>query len=126
MAAILNSYIFCLYFTFCLQQKFGSYLHVNISIKIILLLNSTFGFDSYQLAVNDGLQKIVDNLEKYVRIESWKYCKRCNIVQPNKMMPYYSNQKVMFVRNCIFEKGRYFVPMVRYIYISIYFFHVNS
>ena len=48
------------------------------------------------------------------------------IVEPNKMMPNYGSQKVTFVNNCICEKGRYFVPMVRYIYISIYFFHLNS
>ena len=121
MAAILNSYILSLYFTFFLQQKFVSYLHANISIKIILVLNSTFGFDSCQLLVNDGLQKTVDNLEKYVRIESWKYCKRCNIVEPNKMMPNYCSQKVMFVRNRIFEKGRYFAQwpdIFIYLYIS--------
>ena len=85
-----------------------------------------FGYDSYQLIVNDDLQKTVNNLEKYVRIEGWKYCKRCKIVEPNKMMPNYGSQKVTFVNNCICEKGRYFVPMVRYIYISIYFFHLNS
>ena len=82
-------------------------------------------YNSYQLIVNDDLQKTVDNLDKYVRIESWKYCKRCKIVEPNKMMPNYGSQKVTFVNNCICEKGRYFVPMVRYIYISIYFFHLN-
>ena len=79
-----------------------------------------FVCDSYQLIVNDDLQKTVDNLEKYVRIESWKYCKRCKIVEPNKMMPNYGSQKFMFVNNSTCEKDRYFVPMVRYFYISIF------
>ena len=44
-----------------------------------------------------------------------------NIVEPNKMMPNYGSQKVTFLSNCICEKGRYFVPMVRCIYICAYF-----
>ena len=44
-----------------------------------------------------------------------------NIVEPNKMMPNYGSQKVTFLSNCICEKGRYFVRMVRCIYICAYF-----
>ena len=39
----------------------------------------------------------------------------------NKMMPNYGSQKVTFLSNCICEKGRYFVRMVRCIYICAYF-----
>ena len=82
--------------------------------------------------VNENLQKVADNLTHYVKYESWKFCKKCHIVEPNKMLPTYGYQKLTHITSCICTKGRYFVPMVRvflsfisktviyYIYIYIY------
>ena len=84
--------------------------------------------------VNENLQKVADNLTHYVKYESWKFCKKCHIVEPNKMLPTYGYQKLTHITSCICTKGRYFVPMVRvflsfisktviyyiYIYICIY------
>ena len=85
--------------------------------------------------VNENLQKVADNLTHYVKYESWKFCEKCHIVEPNKMLPTYGNQKLTHKTSCICTKGRYFVPMVRvflsfisktfktviyYIYIYIY------
>ena len=85
--------------------------------------------------VNENLQKVADNLTHYVKYESWKFCEKCHIVEPNKILPTYRNQKLTHKTSCICTKGRYFVPMVRvflsfisktfktviyYIYIYIY------
>ena len=77
--------------------------------------------------VNENLQKVTDNLTNYVKYESWKYCKKCHIVEPNKMLPTYGKQKLNHLTDCICTKGRYFVPMVciylfiiEYIHIYIY------
>ena len=85
--------------------------------------------------VNENLQKVADNLTHYVKYESWKFCEKCHIVEPNKILPTYGNQKLTHKTSCICTKGRYFVPMVRvflsfisktfktviyYIYIYIY------
>ena len=55
---------------------------------------------------------MANNLENYIKYESWKYCDKCHIVEPNKMLPNYGHQKMTPIRNCICSKGRYFVPMV--------------
>ena len=85
--------------------------------------------------VNENLQKVADNLTHYVKYESWKFFEKCHIVEPNKILPTYGNQKLTHKTSCICTKGRYFVPMVRvflsfisktfktviyYIYIYIY------
>ena len=87
--------------------------------------------------VNENLQKVADNLTHYVKYESWKFCEKCHIVEPNKILPTYGNQKLTHKTSCICTKGRYFVPMVRvflsfisktfktviyYIYIYIYIY----
>ena len=69
--------------------------------------------------MNDELEKNVKNLLEYVMVESWKYCEHCGIVEPNKMLPNYGNQKISFLTDCLCQKGRYFVPTVRFIF---YFF----
>ena len=63
--------------------------------------------------VNENLQKVADNLTHYVKYESWKFCEKCHIVEPNKILPTYGNQKLTHKTSCICTKGRYFVPMVR-------------
>ena len=68
-------------------------------------------FTHYVLA-NEMLRHITANLENYVKFESWKYCEKCHIVEPNKMLPTYGHQKMAPLTNCICTKGRYFVPMV--------------
>ena len=55
---------------------------------------------------------MANNLENYIKYESWKYCDKCHIVEPNKMLPNYGHQKMTPITNCICSKGRYFVPMV--------------
>ena len=70
--------------------------------------------------MNDELEKNVKNLIEYVTVESWKYCQDCGIVEPNKMLPNYGNQKLSFLNDCLCQKGRYFVPTVRFTFI--YFF----
>ena len=87
--------------------------------------------------VNENLQKVADNLTHYVKYESWKFCEKCHIVEPNKILPTYGNQKLTHKTSCICTKGRYFVPMVRvflsfisktfktviyYIYIYLYIY----
>ena len=89
--------------------------------------------------VNENLQKVADNLTHYVKCESWKFCEKCHIVEPNKILPTYGNQKLTHKTSCICTKGRYFVPMVRvflsfisktfktviyYIYIYIYIYNI--
>ena len=89
--------------------------------------------------VNENLQKVADNLTHYVKYESWKFCEKCHIVEPNKILPTYGNQKLTHKTSCICTKGRYFVPMVRvflsfisktfktviyYIYIYIYIYNI--
>ena len=89
--------------------------------------------------VNENLQKVADNLTHYVKYESWKFCEKCHIVEPNKILPTYRNQKLTHKTSCICTKGRYFVPMVRvflsfisktfktviyYIYIYIYIIYI--
>ena len=89
--------------------------------------------------VNENLQKVADNLTHYVKYESWKFCEKCHIVEPNKILPTYRNQKLTHKTSCICTKGRYFVPMVRvflsfisktfktviyYIYIYIYIYNI--
>ena len=89
--------------------------------------------------VNENLQKVADNLTHYVKYESWKFCEKCHIVEPNKILPTYGNQKLTHKTSCICTKGRYFVPMVRvflsfisktfktviyYIYIYIYIIYI--
>ena len=63
--------------------------------------------------VNENLQKVADTLTHYVKYESWKFCEKCHIVEPNKILPTYGNQKLTHKTSCICTKGRYFVPMVR-------------
>ena len=72
--------------------------------------------------MNRDLQDTDNNLIQYIKVESWKYCQKCHSVQPNKMMPNFGKQKMTFVTNCICEKGRYSVPMVRYIHTYIYIY----
>ena len=86
--------------------------------------------------VNENLQKVADNLTHYVKYESWKFCKKCHIVEPNKMLPTYGYQKLTHITSSICTKGRYFVPMVRvflsfisktviyYIYIYIIYIYI--
>ena len=89
--------------------------------------------------VNENLQKVADNLTHYVKYESWKFFEKCHIVEPNKILPTYGNQKLTHKTSCICTKGRYFVPMVRvflsfisktfktviyYIYINIYKYNI--
>ena len=54
----------------------------------------------------------MENLVNYATLESWKYCEKCHIVEPNIMLPTYGNQKMGHITSCICTKGRYFVPMV--------------
>ena len=58
------------------------------------------------------LRDITANLENYVKFESWKYCEKCHILKPNKVLPTYDHQKTAPLTNCICTNGRYFVPMV--------------
>lgn len=57
----------------------------------------------------------------FVKCESWKYCEKYNIVEPNKMLPTCGHQKLTPLTNCICTKGRCFVPMVC-LNISWFFF----
>ena len=70
--------------------------------------------------VNKDLRTISQNLLNYVNFESWKYCQKCHLVEPNNMLPNYGNQKLTYIKNCICEKGRYFVPTVC-IFLIFYF-----
>ena len=47
----------------------------------------TIIFLLYQIIVNDDLQGTTKKLISYITGESWQYCDRCNIVEPNKMLP---------------------------------------
>ena len=78
-----------------------------INYKIIAVIHFLyFSYSQWKFA------KSYPNLTNYVKYESWKYCDRCHIVVPNKMLPTYGNQKLTYLTNCICTKGRYFVPMV--------------
>ena len=83
-----------------------------------------------------NLQKATDNLTNYIKFESSKFCQKCHIVEPSKMVPTYGNQKLTHLTDCICTKGKYFVPMVffllflllhvpiQYIYIYILLFNI--
>ena len=43
---------------------------------------------------NENLTKVATNLTNYVKYESWKYCERCHIVEPNKILTNYGKQKM--------------------------------
>ena len=60
------------------------------------------------------LEKDAKNFIQYVTVESWKYCQHCGIVEPNRMLPNYGNQKISFLADCLCQEGRYFVPTVRF------------
>ena len=74
---------------------------------------------SITFTVNENLQKVAANLTHYVKYESWKFCDKCLIVEPKKMLPTYGNQKLRHITSCICTKGRYFVPMVRVYFLLI-------
>ena len=63
---------------------------------------------SITFTVNENLQKVAANLTHYVKYESWKFCDKCLIVEPKKMLPTYGNQKLRHITSCICTKGRYF------------------
>ena len=73
---------------------------------------------SITFTVNENLQKVAANLT-HVKYESWKFCDKCLIVEPKKMLPTYGNQKLRHITSCICTKGRYFVPMVRVYFLLI-------
>ena len=74
---------------------------------------------SITFTVNENLQKVAANLTHYVKYESWKFCDKCLIFEPKKMLPTYGNQKLRHITSCICTKGRYFVPMVRVYFLLI-------
>ena len=76
-----------------------------------------------QIVVNEELQIKTGNLISYITEESWQYCDRYKIVEPNKILPNYEKQKMKHINNCVCEKGRYFVPMVCYIYLLVIGFY---
>ena len=56
------------------------------------------------------IRKEPPKFDRVCMVESWKYCQHCEIVEPNKMLPNYGNQKISFLTDCLCQKGRYFVP----------------
>ena len=94
------------------------------SLNLCTYLRTEWGMSIYRLHVpnhkaisllflaNELLRDIASNLDNYIKYESWKYCDKCHIVEPNKMLPNYGHQKMTPITNCICSKGRYFVPMV--------------
>ena len=68
-------------------------------------------FTHFVLA-NEMLWDVTTNLENFVKFESWRYCEKYDIVEPNKMLPTWGHQKLAPLTNCICTKGSYFVPMV--------------
>ena len=91
--------------------------------KLMILLFSNektnTNYLSITFTVNENLQKVAANLTHYVKYESWKFCDKCLIVEPKKMLPTYGNQKLRHITSCICTKGRYFVPMVRVYFLLI-------
>ena len=90
-----------------------SYIIMNIIIFIFSYYNSQekliIAFDFYHIAMNHDFQSTVNNLIQYIKVESWKYCRKCYSVEPNKMMPNFGKQKMTFITNYICQKGRYSV-----------------
>ena len=85
---------------------------------------------SITFTVNENLQKVAANLTHYVKYESWKFCDKCLIVEPKKMLPTYGNQKLRHITSCICTKGRYFYfllitnskTVIYYTYMYTYIF----
>ena len=90
-----------------LSLQFVNYLTINAAQFYELFLSIFIFFPG-----NENLNKVASNLNNYVKYQSWKYCNRCHIVEPKKMLPNYGKQKMTHLNNCICTKGRYFVPMV--------------
>ena len=91
---------------------------------------TNFVFSVFSFAVNENLRKVTDNLTIYIEYESWKCCNNCHIVELNKILPTFGNQKLTHLTNCICTKGRYFVPMICIFSLPIFFcygtmYHVN-
>ena len=109
-------------------------LKINLSLNVVNMYNfvtinccaisSTVHYYFHFIPVNENLSKVATNLTNYVKYESWNYCEKCHIVEPNKMLPTYGNQKMMHLKNCIYTTGRYFVPMV-WIFRKICFMYHN-
>ena len=74
---------------------------------------------SITFTVNENLQKVAANLTHDVKYEIWKFCDKCHMVEPNKMLLKYGNQKLRHITSCIRTKRRYFVPMVRVYFLLI-------
>ena len=97
-------------------------LKINLSLNVVNMYNfvtincctisKTVRYYFHFIPVNENLSKVATTLTNYVKYESWNYCEKCYIVEPNKMLPTYGNQKKTHLKNCICTKGRYFVPMV--------------
>ena len=92
-------------------KNYGNYKSLNTMLSFFL--------------VNKEVQTISANLLNYINFESWKYCERCHLVEPNNMLPNYGDQKLTYIRNWICKKGRLFVPMACLFYIFYFgvFFH---
>ena len=93
------------------------YNFICILKKIILKVNY---IHNYIIEYN-RLQNTSQQLDTYIQLESWKYCQNCHIVEPNNMLPNFGHQKIGFLKHCICQKGRYFVPMV----IENFFFYFS-
>ena len=74
---------------------------------------------SITFTVNENLQKFAANLTHDVKYEICKFCDKCHMVEPNKMLLKYGNQKLRHITSCIRTKRRYFVPMVRVYFLLI-------
>ena len=102
-----------------------SYFWICCSWTCIYLISWTIKWNNlipYFLA-NETLRNVTKNLENYCKYESWRYCDKCHIVEPNKMLPTFGHQKSTTFTNCICTKGRYFVPMVCFFLVSFILFN---
>ena len=96
-------------------KNYGNYNSLNTMLSFFL--------------VKKEVRTISANLLNYVNYESWKYCEKCDMVEPNNMLPNYGKQNLTYIRNCIWEKGRCFVPMVCIFYIlyfGVFFLNKHS
>ena len=71
--------------------------------------------------VNKELRTVSEKLVNYVNFESWKYCEKCHLVEPNNMLPNYGNQKqtqIAFAEkeDTLFQWCEYFI----YLFLSIF------
>ena len=94
-------------------KNYGNYNSLNTMLSFFL--------------VKKEVRTISANLLNYVNYESWKYCEKCDMVEPNNMLPNYGKQNLTYIRNCIWEKEDALFQWCAYFiyYILEYFFLTN-